>query len=90
MLDNLCEKVILNQSLADDFQAKFISSSGAQARAHSPPNRQRPQASQQVPTRPSAVASTTSPTASSTAGRPPVQIHHVQPSQVDQPSPSSS
>ena len=30
MLDNLCEKVILNQSLADDFRAKFISSSGAQ------------------------------------------------------------
>ena len=30
MLDSLCEKVILNQSLADDFRAKFISSSGAQ------------------------------------------------------------
>ncbi|VAI81937.1 unnamed protein product [Triticum turgidum subsp. durum] len=89
-LDNLCEKVILNQSLADDFRAKFISSSGAQARAHSPPNHQRPQASQQVPMRPSAAASTASPTASSTAGRPPVQMHHVQPLQVDQLSPSSS
>ncbi|XP_044432827.1 uncharacterized protein [Triticum aestivum] len=90
MLDSLCEKVILNQSLADDFRAKFISSSGAQARAHSPPNHQRPQASQQVPMRPSAAASTASPTASSTAGRPPVQMHHVQPLQVHQPSPSSS
>lgn len=29
-LDDLCEKVLLNQSLADDFRAKFISSSGAQ------------------------------------------------------------
>ncbi|XP_020160773.1 uncharacterized protein [Aegilops tauschii subsp. strangulata] len=89
-LDNLCEKVILNQSLADDFRAKFISSSGAHARAHSPPNHQRPQASQQVPMRPSAAASTASPTASLRAGRPPVQMHHVQPLQVDQPSPSSS
>ena len=29
-LNDLCEKVLLNQSLADDFRAKFISSSGAQ------------------------------------------------------------
>ncbi|KAE8814203.1 Chromodomain-helicase-DNA-binding protein 3 [Hordeum vulgare] len=89
-LDKLCEKVVLNQSLADDYRAKFVSSSAAQARARSPPNNQRPQPSQQVPTRPSAVASTASQTASLTAGRPTVPIHHVQPLQVDQPSPSSS
>ncbi|KAM3277690.1 hypothetical protein ACQJBY_045535 [Aegilops geniculata] len=88
-LDNLCEKVLLNQSIADYFRAKFISSSGAQARAHSPPNHQTPQASQQVPPRPSAVASTASPAASSSAGRPPVLTHHIQPLQVDRPSPSS-
>ncbi|VAI21172.1 unnamed protein product [Triticum turgidum subsp. durum] len=89
-LDNLCEKVLLNQSIADYFRAKFISSSGAQARAHSPPNHQTPQASQQVPPRPSAVASTASPAASSSAGRPLVLTHHIQPLQVDRPSPSSS
>ncbi|KAE8771277.1 Chromodomain-helicase-DNA-binding Mi-2-like protein [Hordeum vulgare] len=89
-LDNLCEKVLLNQSLADYFLAKLISSSGAQARADSPPNRQTPQASQQVPPRPPAVASTASPTALSSAGRPPVLIHHIQPLQVDRPSQSSS
>ncbi|XP_044382680.1 uncharacterized protein [Triticum aestivum] len=88
-LDNLCEKVLLNQSIADYFRAKFISSSGAQARAHSPPNHQTPQASQQVPPRPSAVASTASPAASSSAGRPLVLTHHIQPLQVDRPSPSS-
>ncbi|VAI40509.1 unnamed protein product [Triticum turgidum subsp. durum] len=88
-LNNLCEKVLLNQSLADNLQKEFISS-GEQVRAHSPPNHQTPQTSQQVPTRPSAVASTASPTASSSAGRPPVLIHHVHPLQVDQPSPSSS
>ncbi|XP_037443170.1 uncharacterized protein LOC119311615 isoform X3 [Triticum dicoccoides] len=88
-LDNLCEKVLLNQSIADYFRAKFISSSGAQARAHSPPNHQTPQASQQVPPRPSAVAATASPAASSSAGRPPVLTHHIQPLQVDRPSPSS-
>ncbi|KAM0858099.1 hypothetical protein ACQ4PT_048039 [Festuca glaucescens] len=82
-LDGLCEKVLLNQSLADDFRAKFISSSGAQGRAHSPPNHQVPQVSHQVPTRPSAVAS-------SSVARPPVPIHHVQPLQSDRPSSSSS
>uniref|UniRef100_A0A453LN72 Helicase C-terminal domain-containing protein n=1 Tax=Aegilops tauschii subsp. strangulata TaxID=200361 RepID=A0A453LN72_AEGTS len=88
-IDNLCEKVLLNQSIADYFRAKFISSSGAQARAHSPPNHQTPQASQQVSPWPSAVASTASPAASSSAGRPPVLTHHIQPLQVDRPSPSS-
>uniref|UniRef100_A0A8R7PZT3 Uncharacterized protein n=1 Tax=Triticum urartu TaxID=4572 RepID=A0A8R7PZT3_TRIUA len=87
-LNNLCEKVLLNQSLADNLWKIFISS-GEQVRAHSPPNHQTPQISQQVPTRPSAVASTASPTASSSAGRPPVLIHHVQPLQVGRPSPSS-
>ncbi|KAM0854650.1 hypothetical protein ACQ4PT_050296 [Festuca glaucescens] len=82
-LDGLCQKVLLNQSLADDFQAKFISSSGAQGRAHSPPNHQIPQVPHQVPTRPSAVTS-------SSAARPPVPIHHVQPLQADRPSSSSS
>uniref|UniRef100_A0A453LN82 Helicase C-terminal domain-containing protein n=1 Tax=Aegilops tauschii subsp. strangulata TaxID=200361 RepID=A0A453LN82_AEGTS len=89
-IDNLCEKVLLNQSIADYFRAKFISSSGAQARAHSPPNHQTPQASQQVSPWPSAVASTASPAASSSAGRPPVLTHHIQPLQVDRPSPTSS
>ncbi|XBI74555.1 hypothetical protein VPH35_068076 [Triticum aestivum] len=88
-LNDLCEKVLLNQSLADNLRKEFISS-GDQVRAHSPPNHQTPQASQQVPTRSSAVASTASPTASSSAGRPPVPIHHVQLFQVDRPSPSSS
>ncbi|KAM3259842.1 hypothetical protein ACQJBY_051248 [Aegilops geniculata] len=88
-IDNLCEKVLLNQSIADYFRAKFISSSGAQARAHSPPNHQTPQAPQQVSPWPSAVASTASPAASSSAGRPPVLTHHIQPLQVDRPSPSS-
>ncbi|CAM0950224.1 unnamed protein product [Alopecurus aequalis] len=87
-LDGLCEKVILNQSLAEDFRAKFISSSGAQGRAPSPPNHQIPQAPHQVPTRPLVVASTASPAASSSAGRPPVPIHHVQQLQVDRPSSS--
>uniref|UniRef100_A0ACD5YCN7 Uncharacterized protein n=1 Tax=Avena sativa TaxID=4498 RepID=A0ACD5YCN7_AVESA len=80
-LDGLCEKVLLNQSLADDFRAKFISSSGAQGRAHSP-------VSQQVLTRPSAVASITS-HASSSASRPPVRIRPVQTLHVDRPSSSS-
>uniref|UniRef100_A0ACD5XNT1 Uncharacterized protein n=1 Tax=Avena sativa TaxID=4498 RepID=A0ACD5XNT1_AVESA len=80
-LDGLCEKVLLNQSLADDFRAKFISSSGAQGRAHSP-------VSQQVLTRPSAVASIAS-HASSSASRPPVRIRPVQTLHVDRPSSSS-
>uniref|UniRef100_N1R1G3 MOM1 alpha-helical domain-containing protein n=1 Tax=Aegilops tauschii TaxID=37682 RepID=N1R1G3_AEGTA len=88
-LHNLCEKVLLNLSLADDLRGQFISY-GEQVGAHSPPNHQTPQASQQVPTSPSAVASTASPTASSSAGRPPAPTHHVQPLQVDRPSPSSS
>lgn len=78
-LDGLCEKVLLNQSLADDFRAKFISSSGAQGRAHSPTNHQIPQVSHQVPMRPSAVVP-------SSVARPPVPIHHVQPLQADRPS----
>lgn len=73
-LDDLCEKVLLNQSLADDFRAKFISSSGAQARAHSPPIRQAPQASQQIPTRPSGVTLTAPPIVSSSPGRSPLQV----------------
>uniref|UniRef100_A0ACD5XZK0 Uncharacterized protein n=1 Tax=Avena sativa TaxID=4498 RepID=A0ACD5XZK0_AVESA len=87
-LDGLCEKVLLNQSLADDFRAKFISSSGAQGRAHSPPNHQIPQVSQQVPTRPSAVASTASAIALSSAGGPPVPPRPVQTLHVDRPSSS--
>ncbi|KAF7069618.1 hypothetical protein CFC21_075226 [Triticum aestivum] len=87
-LGNLCGKVLLNQSLAEDLRAKFVSS-GEQVRAPGPPNHHTPHwiASQQVPMRPSAVAS---PTTSSSAGRPPVLIHHIQPLQVDGPSPSSS
>lgn len=89
-LDGLCDKVLLNQTLAEDFRAKFISSSGAHGRAHSPLNHQIPQVSQQVMTRPLAVVLTASPTASSSAGRPPVPIHHVQTLHVDRPSSSSS
>ncbi|KAM3280410.1 hypothetical protein ACQJBY_047289 [Aegilops geniculata] len=62
-LGNLCGKVLLNQSLAEDLRGQFISY-GEQAVA--------------------------SPTASSSAGRPPVLIHHIQPLQVDGPSLSSS
>ncbi|PNT66056.1 hypothetical protein BRADI_3g06450v3, partial [Brachypodium distachyon] len=72
-LDDLCEKVLLNQSLADDFRAKFISSSGAQARAHSPPIGQAPQASQQILTRPG-VTLTAPPIVSSSPGRSPLQV----------------
>ncbi|XP_048573028.1 uncharacterized protein LOC125553263 isoform X1 [Triticum urartu] len=62
-LDNLRDKVLLNQSLAGYLRDKFASSG------------------EQV---------VESPTASSSAARPPVRIHHVQPLQVDRPSPSSS
>ncbi|CAN6223415.1 unnamed protein product [Urochloa humidicola] len=71
-LDDFYEKVLRNQSLAEDFRAKFISPSAAQARAHTPPIRQTPQTSQQVPMRPSVVGPPASAIALSSACRPPV------------------
>lgn len=89
-LDGLFEKVVLHQSLAAGFCAKFISSSAPQAKARSPRIHQTPQASQQAPTRPSGVTSTSPPVAWSSAGRP-VVLGDAQPSQVDRPStPASS
>ncbi|TVU12929.1 hypothetical protein EJB05_46596 [Eragrostis curvula] len=82
-LDDIYEKVLRNQSLAEDFRAKFISPSAAQARAHSPQARQAPQ---QASTRHSAAGSSASPVAPSSACRPPVPRHRVQPPQVDRPS----
>ncbi|CAN6290132.1 unnamed protein product [Urochloa humidicola] len=90
-LDDFYEKVLRNQSLAEDFRAKFISPSAAQARAHTP-IRQTPQASQQVPMRPSGLG--VGPPASaitlSSACRPPVMRPRVQAPQVGQPSSSLS
>ncbi|KAG8094190.1 hypothetical protein GUJ93_ZPchr0012g19846 [Zizania palustris] len=57
-LDDLCGKVILNQSLADDFRAKFVSTSAAQARAICPPIRPTTGVSQQISTRPSVAGAT--------------------------------
>uniref|UniRef100_A0A0A8XY09 Helicase protein MOM1 n=1 Tax=Arundo donax TaxID=35708 RepID=A0A0A8XY09_ARUDO len=88
-LDDIYEKVLRNQSLAEDFRVKFISPSAAQARAHSPQVCQTAQASQQVPMRPPVAGSSASSTASSSACRPPVPRPRVQPPQVDQPSSSS-
>uniref|UniRef100_A0A0D9WKR2 Chromo domain-containing protein n=1 Tax=Leersia perrieri TaxID=77586 RepID=A0A0D9WKR2_9ORYZ len=86
-LNNLYGKVLLNQSLADDFRLKFVSSA-ARARSVSPPNRQAAVVSQQLPARPSLSGSIASPAGSSSAGRPPLQRHCAEPSQVDR-SPSS-
>ncbi|KAL5225839.1 hypothetical protein ABZP36_012478 [Zizania latifolia] len=92
-LDDLCGKVLLNQSLADDFRAKFVSTSAAQARAICPPIRPttgvsqqlstRPSVSQQIPTRPSVAGATAKPVGSSSSGRPSLPRHVAQPSQVD-------
>ncbi|CAL4938394.1 unnamed protein product [Urochloa decumbens] len=91
-LDDFYEKVLRNQSLAEDFRAKFISPSATQARAHAPPIRQTPQASQQVPMRPSVVG--VGPPASaitlSSACRPPILRPRVQAPRVGQPSSSLS
>ncbi|XP_062206434.1 uncharacterized protein LOC133908424 isoform X2 [Phragmites australis] len=89
-LNEIYEKVHRNQSLAEDFRAKFISPSAGQAKAYSPQARQTPQASQQVPVRPSVAGSSASPIASSSACRPPVPRLRVQPPQVDRPSSSLS
>ncbi|RLM55318.1 hypothetical protein C2845_PM10G00980 [Panicum miliaceum] len=89
-LDNFYEKVLRNQSLAEDFRAKFISPSAAQARAHAPTVRQTPQASQQVPMRPSGMGSSASSFALPSACRPPVPRLRVQAPQVEQPSSSPS
>lgn len=84
-LDDFHEKVLRNQSLAEDFQVKFISTSAAQARAQTSRVRQIPQVSQQVPRRPSVLESASS-GALSSGCRPPVQRPRVQAPQVDQPS----
>ncbi|KAG2608795.1 uncharacterized protein LOC120702311 isoform X2 [Panicum virgatum] len=89
-LDDFYEKVLHNQSLAEDFRAKFISPSAAQARAHAPTVRQTPQASQQVPMRPSGMGSSASSFALPSACRPPVPQLRVQAPQVEQPSSSLS
>jgi len=89
-LDDFYEKVLHNQSLAEDFRAKFISPSAAQARAHAPTVRQAPQASQQVPMRPSGMGSSASSFALPSACRPPVPQLRVQAPQVEQPSSSLS
>uniref|UniRef100_A0A0D3GBS0 Chromo domain-containing protein n=1 Tax=Oryza barthii TaxID=65489 RepID=A0A0D3GBS0_9ORYZ len=91
-LDDLYGKVLLNQSLADDFRVKFVSTSAAQARAVSPPlcqtTRQTAGVSQQVPTRPSVAGSIALPVGSSSASRPSLQRHCAQPSHVDRSSSS--
>ncbi|AQL02865.1 Helicase protein MOM1 [Zea mays] len=78
-LGDFYEKVQRNQSLAEDFRAKFISLSAAQgaAKGHTPPVRHTPQATQ--------VVSSTSSIALSSACRPPVPRPRVQAPQVDQP-----
>uniref|UniRef100_A0A0E0L6Q3 Chromo domain-containing protein n=1 Tax=Oryza punctata TaxID=4537 RepID=A0A0E0L6Q3_ORYPU len=86
-LDDLYGKVLLNQSLADDFRVKFVSTSAAQARAISPPLRQTTRqtagVSQQVPTMPSVAGSIALPVGSSSASRPSLRRHCAEPSQVD-------
>lgn len=83
-LDNFYEKVLCNQSLAEDFRAKFISPSAAQARAHTPPIRQTAQASQQVPMRTSVGGPSASSIALSSTCRPSVPRLRVQAPQVEQ------
>ncbi|KAL6622402.1 hypothetical protein ACP70R_032281 [Stipagrostis hirtigluma subsp. patula] len=87
-LDDIYAKVLLNQSLAEDFRVKFISPSPAQGRANSTQVRQTQQASQQIPMRPSVAGSSASAIASSSACRPPVPRPRVQPPQVDRSSSS--
>ncbi|CAD6340635.1 unnamed protein product [Miscanthus lutarioriparius] len=90
-LDDFYEKVQRNQSLAEDFRAKFISPSAAQgaAKAHTPPVRHTPQATPQV-MRPPVLDPSASSIALSSACRPPVPRPRVQAPQVDQPSSSLS
>uniref|UniRef100_J3MAH4 Helicase protein MOM1 n=1 Tax=Oryza brachyantha TaxID=4533 RepID=J3MAH4_ORYBR len=92
-LNDLYGKVLLNQSLADDFRVKFISTSAAQARAVSPPIRQATRqtagASQQVPPRPLVVGSVAPPVTSSSAGRSSLLRHYAQPSAANSSSPPS-
>ncbi|CAL5045144.1 unnamed protein product [Urochloa decumbens] len=89
-LDDFYEKVLRNQSLAEDFRAKFISPSATQARAHTPPICQTPQTSQQVPMRPSVVGPPASAIALTSACRPPVLRLRVQAPQMGQLSSSLS
>ncbi|WVZ82995.1 hypothetical protein U9M48_030188 [Paspalum notatum var. saurae] len=86
--DGFYDKVLRNQSLAEDFRAKFISASAAQgaARVQTPPIRRTPQSSQQIPMRPSVVGSLASPSALPSAYRPPAPRPRVQAPQADQPS----
>nr|CAB3469153.1 unnamed protein product [Digitaria exilis] len=88
-LDDCYEKVLRNQSLAEDFRAKFISPSATQARAHAP--RQTPQASQQVPMRPLGLGSSAPSFALSSTCLPPAPTRlRVQAPQMEQPSSSQS
>ncbi|KAF8775853.1 hypothetical protein HU200_004246 [Digitaria exilis] len=90
-LDDCYEKVLRNQSLAEDFRAKFISPSATQAaaRAHAP--RQTPQASQQVPMRPLGLGSSAPSVALSSTCLPPAPTRlRVQAPQMEQPSSSQS
>ncbi|KAJ1257489.1 hypothetical protein BS78_10G000700 [Paspalum vaginatum] len=87
-LDDFYDKVLRNQSLAEDFRAKFISASAAQgaARAQTPPIRRTLQSSQQIPMRPSVAGSSASPSVLPSTYRPPVPRPRVQAPQADQPS----
>ncbi|KAF0911649.1 hypothetical protein E2562_011655 [Oryza meyeriana var. granulata] len=82
-LNDLYEKVLLNQSLADDFRVKFVSTSAAQAKAVSPPIGQTAGLSQQVPPRSSTSGSIGPPVGSLSAGRSSLLRHCAQPSAVD-------
>lgn len=82
--------VVVNSVDPRRFYRSLMPVSFFAAKARSPRIHQTPQASQQAPTRPSGVTSTSPPVAWSSAGRP-VVLGDAQPSQVDRPStPASS
>ncbi|KAL6846925.1 hypothetical protein ACP4OV_022778 [Aristida adscensionis] len=88
-INDICAKVLINQSLAEDFRAKFISPTPAQAaKAHAPQVRGTPQASQQLQMRLPVSGPSAHPVAPSSASRPPVPRPRIQPAQVDRTSSS--